>query len=424
MAKAFMDALAKSHPPNKRPLTPDSGKSSLPPPSDSKPVTSLFGGLGTSQPQQNAAMTQPTQTGGLFGNVSQPQQGGGLFGSLNQSNATQQQQSQQQGTSGGLFESLSQSQPQQNSGLFGSLGQNQNQSQQPQSTLFGGLNNQNNKPLQGFGSAQAPTPNPQTVTQPPPASIFSSQIGQYQKQQTVPGVAISLYELRPTTRFNDLHEELQKTIEYIDNFIMNEIRKQEECAAANESIQNMSLQMPSDIEYCANSLETVQQALENDAESIAFAKALVKTDVEDSKLSFKVIQNLSLPQQFHHSALRSSTMPSQPRGLLFPHEGVEEGKSNIVEYFVNQAKDMTKTLDNYNRNISEVESYLKGVESNTMRQMQQMMPTKSRDGGKKSTEDEVRELAGVLREFGNGIMGVATKVGDTREKVQEVMLGA
>lgn len=55
--------------------------------------------------------------------------------------------SQQNQTGGGLFGSSTaqQSQPQQGGGLFGSLGQNQTQTQnqQPQNSLFGGLNNQN-----------------------------------------------------------------------------------------------------------------------------------------------------------------------------------------------------------------------------------------------------------------------------------------
>lgn len=271
---------------------------------------------------------------------------------------------------------------------------------------------------------QAPAQSHQSTTQPPPPSLFPSQIGQYQKQQTVPGVKVTIDELRPTTRFNDLHEELQKRIEIADNFILTQIRKQEDCFAANGTLEDMSSQMPPDIEYCAKMLDTMQQALENDAESIAFAKNLVKTDFDDAKLSFQVIQNLSLPQQFHHSALRISTAAPRPRGLLYSDVSVEEGPTNIVGYFAKQAEEMWKTLDTYNRNIAEVENYLKGIESNTMQQMQQMMFTRTRDGGHKNLEDQVRELAGVLREFDNGIMGVATKVGDTREKVQEQMLGS
>ena len=110
---------------------------------------------------------QSQQPSSLFGNLSQPQQSGGLFGSSNQAGSDQQQQgssifggvsthetgglfgSQQSKNQigGGLFGSSNAqpSQPQQGGGLFGSLGQNQpqNQSQQAQSSLFGGFNGQN-----------------------------------------------------------------------------------------------------------------------------------------------------------------------------------------------------------------------------------------------------------------------------------------
>ena len=136
MAQGPLNALATA-----QPLTHDSGQSSLPPSSATKPAASLFGSTNTSQAQQNASTSQP-QTNSLFGNISQPQQTGGLFGSLNQ-NANNQQQ-QQSSTSGLLApNNTQQSQPQPGGGLFGSLGQTQNQAQQPQSSLFGGFNNQN-----------------------------------------------------------------------------------------------------------------------------------------------------------------------------------------------------------------------------------------------------------------------------------------
>lgn len=131
----LLKALAKAHP-----LTSGSGQSSLPSTSAGKPATSFFSNIGSAPPQQNAATTQAQQTSSIFGNTSQSQQTGGLFGSLNQAGTSQQQQ---QGSSGGLFGTTSQSQPQQAGGLFGSLGQPQNQSQQPQGSLFGGLNNAN-----------------------------------------------------------------------------------------------------------------------------------------------------------------------------------------------------------------------------------------------------------------------------------------
>ena len=228
--------------------------------------------------------------------------------------------------------------------------------------------------------------------------------------------------MRPTTRFNDLQEDLQSRIEGTDNFILGQIRRQEDCAAANDKIEDLCLQMPSDIDHCVRSLDTVQQALENDAQSIAFVKKLVNGDYGDANVSLKVIQNLSLPQQFHRSTLQGAAQPSRNQALLISDD-VGGAPTNIVEYFMQQADEMNTTLTTFERNITEVETYLKEAEFNTMQQMQQMMVTRTREGGSKSPEDQVRELAAVLREFGNGILGVASKVGDTKEAVQEVMLG-
>ena len=264
--------------------------------------------------------------------------------------------------------------------------------------------------------------------QPPPArKLFPSQIGQYtQQQQTVPGVRIiDVNQLRSTTRFNDLHEDLQKVIEQVDNFILGQIRCQEECAQHTEDIDQKCLQMPPDVEYCTRALDTMQQALENDADSIEVAKDLVKVDVADAKLVFKTVQSLKMPPQFHQSGIWNTTGISQSGGSSFPDEDAEAGASrNIVEYFSKQADGMTKTLDAYKRNIGQVEAYLKGVESNTMKQIEQTMFNKGQDGGEKSAEEQVRQLAAVLRDFEHGITGVATRVGDIRDNMQETMLGS
>lgn len=238
----------------------------------------------------------------------------------------------------------------------------------------------------------------------------------------MPGVRISVNELRPTTRFNDLHEELQKAIEDVDKFILNQIHLQEQCDSANDRIDTLCQEMPPDVEYCTKILDTVQRALENDAESIAFAKGLVRADATDAKLSFKVIQNLKLPQQFHHTNLwnSASTVTISPE---YSDGDVPEGQNrNLVEYFSKQADNMSNTLNTYKRNIGEVEAYLHGIESNIMQQMQQVSLTRAHNGGEKNVDGQIRELAAVLREFESGILGIATMVGGARELVQETAL--
>lgn len=255
-------------------------------------------------------------------------------------------------------------------------------------------------------------------------SIFPGSIGQYsQQQQTIPGVRISVNELRPTTRFNDLHEELQKIIESVDNFIAIQIKNQEECEVAMSTVAKNSSPIPNDVEYCTKTLETMQVALENDAEAIAHGKTLVKMDAANAKLSFRIIQNLKLPQQFHHSGMWNIPNVSQTAAPSLNDVTDSGASNNLVSYFSKETDDMARKLEGYKRSVAEVEAYLKSIEVNTYHQMQQMASSKGRDGGRKSAEDEVRELAAVLREFESGILGVAGKVGSAREKVQELMLG-
>ena len=239
----------------------------------------------------------------------------------------------------------------------------------------------------------------------------------------MPGVRISINELRSTTRFNDLHEDLQKTIEKIDDFILGQIKLQEECEGFMSEVHGLSNSIPNDVEYCTKTLETMQIALENDAEAIAYAKTLVKADSTNAKLSFKVIQNLKMPQQFQHFALWN--MHSLPQAVVPSSfdEGEVGSNENLVAYFSKEADEMSKLLLKYKGNVTEVETYLKGLEFNIGQRTQQIAFLPRRDGSGKGAEAQVRELAAVLREFENGILGVASKVGAAREKVQEVILG-
>ena len=271
-------------------------------------------------------------------------------------------------------------------------------------------------PAQMQGQQPAPT-----IAQ--PHSIFSTSIGQYsQSQQVVPGVRVTVNELRPTTRFNDLHEELQKIVEGVDTFILNQMKMQSECEELHSRIGEQSPQIPADVEYCTGRLATMQQALENDAAAIAHAKTLVMTDAADARLSFKAVEHMKMPQQLHQSSLWN--VASQAVAPTLADGDHEDGtNNNLVSYFSTQSDDMSKKLEIYQRNISEVEAYLAGVEANTQQQMRQMMSSRGSKDGTANSDDQVRELAAVFKDFENGILGIAVKVGAAREQTQEAILG-
>ena len=240
----------------------------------------------------------------------------------------------------------------------------------------------------------------------------------------MPGVRVTVNELRSTTRFSDLHEDLQKVIEYVDGFISNKIQWQEACQAGNETAETMTQQISPDVELCSKQLETLQNALENDAESISGAKHLVRHDAADTKLSIKAIQTLKLPQHVQQGSWWNSTSAAQAPVYEVVDTEFEEGASrSLVDYFSKQSEAMSQTLESCKQNLTEIESYLGGLESQIIEQIRQRAMASTEEQERVSAEDQVRELALVLRSFEDGILGVAAKVGAARETVQDVMLG-
>ncbi|KAI9772359.1 MAG: hypothetical protein M1839_002495 [Geoglossum umbratile] len=413
--------------------------------------------------------SQPGQTGGLFGssNTTQPSQAASLFGSINTAasgqggfgaSVTQPQQS------GGLFGGTStQQQPQQSGGLFGGAAQNK-------PSLFAGATtqaqqSQTSRPTLFTPSAASTTTNtaqqPQrpslfgtttTSSAPQPTSLFSGSqpaqpggatmfstglggssigcgvlgggLGSTLQQQSVPGVKIDLANLRGTTRFGDLHEDLQKLVEEIDKGIVaqTELHKQVEAMMPGHE-QNL-ICIPNDVEFVSRRLTTMQHALENDAQAIDYVRKTVKKDANDARLSFRALDNLKLPPQYHYQGLWSSPAPSAPpRTTTGATATDDEGSTDLVAYFSQQADFMAETLGKYKRNLQEIEEGLRGVEAKTVQMTQKLMLTKGEDGRERNEAEVVGELSQVLRTFESGILNVAGSVWMAREGVQELTVG-
>ncbi|KAH0569253.1 hypothetical protein GP486_000009 [Trichoglossum hirsutum] len=411
----------------------------------------LFGSTTTQSGQAGgpfgSSTTQPGQAGGLFGSTTtQPGQGGGLFGA----SSTQPQQSSN------LFGgSSTQQQPQQSGGLFGGSLQNkpsilyrapttqQNQTSRP--SLFTGLSTATNTTttqqqpqrtsLFGATTASQPTslfPSSQQPAQ-SGAGMFGSSLGGSSigggllggglgstlQQQSVPGVKIDLANLRGTTRFGDLHEDLQKLVEEIDKGIVaqTELHKQVEAMMPGHE-QNL-ICIPNDVEFVSRRLTTMQHALENDAQAIDYVRKTVKRDANDARLSFRALDNLKLPPQYHYQGLWSSPTPSAPpRSVAGAAVTDEEGSTDLVAYFSQQADVMAETLEKYKCNLQEIEEGLRGVEAKTVQLTQKLMLTKGEDGRERNEAETVNELSQVLRGFETGILNVAGSVWMAREGVQ------
>lgn len=232
---------------------------------------------------------------------------------------------------------------------------------------------------------------------------------------SVPGVRIDVSLMRGTTRFNDLHEDLQKQIENIDKIITAQQALSADCEAIMPSHESQLLCIPTDVDFLQRKLIGVESSLETDAEAVALVGNLVKSDAEHAKLSFRAIDNLKLPPQYHHqgnwigkSASVSTSSQQDP-----------SNSQDLVSYFSQTADEMSATLQKYQSHISEIEQHLRTVEAATIIQAQQMNGQGFGDG----VDEQKRELAAVLREFEAGIRGVAGVIAETREGMQRLQLG-
>ncbi|KAK0715970.1 hypothetical protein B0H67DRAFT_645649 [Lasiosphaeris hirsuta] len=349
----------------------------------------LFGN--TAQPQQQQqtgglfGSTQPAQTGGLFGNTAQTQQTGGLFGS------SLQQQQQPQGN-GGMF---GQSIPKQQGSMFGGFGQSTAQPQQQQQQQQPGFG----QSTQGVGLTMGQSTN--------------------QQPQVVPGVRIDVSNIRPTTRFNDLQEDLQKEIAMIDDNIQKCIRDKEAVEAFLPSHGDQLAGIPNDVNFVGRKSDGAQAALSGDIVAINQLRDLVKVDADNARLSFKAIDNLRLPTQYHQAGLWSTR--GQPAAGGTGSDADAESNSDLISFFTKTADEMDDMMRKFERNLGEIEVHLHGVQGNMLEQLQRVV-AQSQNGSQGGVNEKVVELAGVLRDFEESILKVAGVVGGVKEGVTELQL--
>ncbi|KAI1099649.1 hypothetical protein F4804DRAFT_337004 [Jackrogersella minutella] len=392
----------------------------------------LFGSTptATSQPQQtssslfgatNAATAQPQQSGGLFGNTqptqsqSQPQAqtqpqtqsqntGGGLFGGSMAGQTT----SMGTGASGSLFSAPKTSQPatgNPTNNLF-------SQTSQQKPSLFGNTLNQ---------TAQ-PQSNPLGQSQPQQSGLgLGSSLGGIgltmgqSTQQTVPGVRIDVSNLKGTTRFNDLQEDLQKQIERVDMFIQQQMRNKEQVDSFIPGHREMLESIPNDVNFVAKKYENAHGALVSAAQSIESARGLVAQDVDHARLSFRAVDNLKLPEQYHTAGIWSPRQ--QPAGTA----NTEADGQDLVGFFSRAADEMEEQVGRYQNNMSEIEMHMHGVSDSLVEQLQKMMANKN--GASSGPNEKAQELSAVLRELQQGILKVASDVASAREGMTQLQLG-
>jgi nucleoporin p58/p45 len=248
--------------------------------------------------------------------------------------------------------------------------------------------------------------------------LLGGGLGQSNNQQTVPGVRIDTASIRGTTRFNDLHEDLQKQIINMDEVIQAQIRLKNDCDAIMPSHEAQLLGIPHDVDFIRRKLIGVDNALTQDAEAINAAQELIKIDAEHAKLSFKAIDNLKLPPQYHNPGIWSAKSTSNDSRSQINGEGEAQ---DLIGFFSTTADEQAKALEKYQKHMTDIEQHLRSVEASSAQQINSLIT--KRNGGFGGQDDPVQELAAILRELEQSILGVAGKVGSAREAMQTLQLG-
>jgi nucleoporin p58/p45 len=238
------------------------------------------------------------------------------------------------------------------------------------------------------------------------------------QQQLAPGVRIDMTNIKGNTRVNDLHEDLQKQLAFLDGIIYSQEERKKECEAFMPQHEKQLDNIPSDVEFCSRKMRGLADLMDGDVEAVAVLKALVEEDAENAKLSFRAIDNLKLPPQYHNPGWPSKAAGGDSRSQ---NNSAARDSQDIVGYFSSAADELNGKVAKYQKNITEIETHLRGVEGSTAQQVHAFVLR--RQGGGAARSDEIRELAESFEDFERGILNVAGKVGSAREQVQSLQLG-
>lgn len=242
-------------------------------------------------------------------------------------------------------------------------------------------------------------------------------LGQSQ-QQVVPGVRIDVSNLRSTTRFNDLQEDLQRQITSLDDAIQKCIKDCEAVDAFMPSHQEQLEAIPRDVAFVARKSEGMHGALASDVVAIKQLRDLANEDCDNARLSFRAIDNQKLPTQYHQAGLWSTRAQ---QGTAGGGDAEVEGNSDLISFFSKTADEMDDTMRRFQGNLGEIELHLRGLQENMLEEIMRLSALSQQNGA--GADDRVAELAAVLRDFEESILRVASDVGGVREGMTGLQLG-
>lgn len=240
-------------------------------------------------------------------------------------------------------------------------------------------------------------------------------------QVTVPGVRIDLSNLRNTTRFNDLQEDLQKEIAAIDNHIQSQMRQKDQLDAFLPQHEAQLESIPGDVRFVSRKYAAVDSALGADLQAIKQMRDQVKADAEEARLSFNAAENLKLPSQYHVTPGYFSTSKQGGRTGGATDGGEAPPEEDLVSYFSRATDEMDEQIKRLQRTVKEIDAHLGGVQQNIGEQASRLQANNGALGGG-GQDERVMELYHVLRDFEESIVQVATVVGGAREGVTELQM--
>ncbi|KAJ5239081.1 hypothetical protein N7468_003700 [Penicillium chermesinum] len=315
-------------------------------------------------------------------------------------------------------------------GLFGSTTNTGTGTAQTGTTgggLFGG----------GLGANTA-----QTQAKPTFGGLGSSTAGGGATNNVVPGVKVDTSNLLPTTKFDSCTDELRSQIEFIDNYILNQMKMSHELADLLPNIETQGASIPNDVDFVQNKLETLQHALENDASDIDGLRNIVLRDAGEAQVTFRAIDMLKLPLQYQSASggwwsVQDQKVPerrsTRKNTLALPDEvdgdpstatEVNGVPVNLVDYFSLRADEMGSVLDRYKGNLKEIEDHLYGVELSLNRQINEFVSSRSRDGaGHGAPKSAINDLAAVLGMWRPGSWGWLLDWAAYRSKRRSLLWG-
>ena len=312
-------------------------------------------------------------------------------------------------------------------------------------------NNQASLSLGGFASS--------TATANPPQQQSSQQNA----------ARIDIEHLRPSTRYDQLTEALQKDLEAADQSIATQMHHCEELEVALiPKVKDTGALIPGEVEFITRKLENVQDGLGFDAEDEQYLENwVVKKDTGELRLVSRNVERLKAPRQYqigpgnhaeingmHGATVNNGSFnpgttgwwnnPQTMRGSLrattgahgvqLPPSDDQDGDDSIdpsirapkslVELFERRAEEMYKSLDGNKRVLAEVEEHVGEVDEkvrNRERELFERQDFGSSYGpstGKKDQSAQAgqrRLLNLAFEEAHRSLYEVAAKVSELRE---------